>query len=77
VLFVVGFRRVFSMTSSMERMRSRYVRMMSRLLVLSTLVVFRCFAVVTSGVGHMFLGFLVMLGSFLRHWGFLRQFLEL
>ena len=73
MLFVVGFSRVFSMTSSMERVRSRYVRMMSRLLVLSTLVVFRCFAVVTSSVGHMFLGFLVVLGSFLRHWGFLRH----
>jgi hypothetical protein len=60
------------MTSGMERVRSRYVRMMSRFLVLSALVVFRCFTMVTSSVGHMFLGFLVVLGSFLGHWDFLR-----
>jgi hypothetical protein len=70
MLFVVGFCRVFSMTSGVERVRSCYVSMMGRLLVLSALVVFRCFAVVTSSVGHIFLGFLVVLGSFLRHWGF-------
>ena len=73
MLFVVGFGRVFSMTSGVERVSSRYVRMMRRLLVLSALVVFRCFAMVTSSVGHMFLGFLVVLGSFLRHWGFLHH----
>ncbi len=70
MLFVVGFRRVFSMTSGVERVRSRYVRMMGRLLVLSALVVLRCFTMVTSSVSHMFLGFLVVLGSFLGHWGF-------
>jgi hypothetical protein len=50
MLCVVGFGRVFSMASGVERVSSRYVRMMRRLLVLSALVVFRCFAVVTRWV---------------------------
>ena len=77
MLFVVGFGRVFSMTSGVERVSSRYVRMMRRLLVLSARVVFRCFAVVTSSVGHMFLGFLWCSAAFFDIGVFSVTFLDL
>jgi hypothetical protein len=52
VLFVVGLYRLFSVTSRMNHMCPRYVGMVRRFLVLSGLVVFRCFTMVTGGVNH-------------------------
>jgi hypothetical protein len=44
--------------------------MVSRLLVLSSFVVLRCFTMMTSCVGMTFLCFLVMFGSLFRHFAF-------
>jgi hypothetical protein len=70
VLFVVRFRRLFRVTSSMNCVRPRQMGMVSRLLVLSSFVVLRCFTVMTSSVGMMFLCFLVVFRSLLRHFAF-------
>ena len=71
MLFVVGLRGLFSMTSCMDRMRPCYMSVVRRFLVLSALVVFCCFTVVAGSVGKVFLCFLMVLGSFFRHRRFL------
>jgi hypothetical protein len=68
VLFVVDLRGLFSMTSRMDRMRPCYMGMVRRFLVLSALVMFCCFTMMAGGVGKVFLCFLVMFGSFFRHY---------
>ena len=70
VLCVVRFRRLFRVSSGMECVCPRYMGMVSRFLVLSSLVVLRCFTMMASCVGMMFLCFLVVLGSLLRHFDF-------
>jgi hypothetical protein len=71
VLLVVGLGRLFSVTSRMDHMRPRYVGMVSRLLVLSSLVVLCRFTVVAGGVSEMFVCLLVVFGSFFRHFSLL------
>jgi hypothetical protein len=71
VFFLVGLHGLFSVTSRMDHMGPRYMGMVRRFLVLSALVVLRCFTMVTGGVGKMFLCLLVVLGSFFRHSRFL------
>jgi hypothetical protein len=44
--------------------------MVSRFLVLSSFVVLRCFTMMASSVGMMFLCFLVVFASLLRHFAF-------
>jgi hypothetical protein len=67
VLFVVRFGRLFRVTSGVNCVRPRQMGMVSRFLVLSSFVVLRCFTMMTSCVGMMFLCFLVVFGSlFLR-----------
>ena len=70
MLFVVGFRRLFRVTSGMHGVRPRHVGMVSRFLVVAGLVVLRCFTMMVRCVGMMFLGFLMVFGSFLRHLAF-------
>ena len=64
MLFVVGFRRLFSVAARMDRMRPRYMGMVRRFLVLSTLVMLCCFTMVTSSVGKMLLYLLVVFSGF-------------
>jgi hypothetical protein len=64
VLFVVGLHSLFSVTSRMNYVCPRYMGMMRRLLVLSALVVFCCFTMVTRSVSKMFLYLFVVFGSF-------------
>lgn len=71
MLFVVGLRRFFSVAARMDRIRPRYMGMMRRFLVLSSLVVLCCFIVVAGGVSKMFVRLPVVFGSFFRHCGFL------
>ena len=70
VLFVVRFCRLFRVTSSMNCARPRQMGMVSRLLVLSSFVMLRCFTMMASSVGMMFLCFLVMFSSLFRHFAF-------
>jgi hypothetical protein len=51
-------------------MRPRQMGVVSRFLVLSSFVVLRCFTMVASSVGMMFLSFLVVFSSLLRHFVF-------
>jgi hypothetical protein len=67
VLFVVGFRRLLSVTTRMDGVRPCYMGMVRGSLVLSAFMVFCRFAMVAGSVGKMFLCFLVVLGSFFRH----------
>ena len=71
MLFVVGLRRFFSVTSRMNRMCPRYMGMVCRFLVLSALVVLCCFIVVVGRLSKMFVCLLVVFGSFFRHCSFL------
>jgi hypothetical protein len=64
VLFVVGFRRLFRVTSGMNGVRPRHMGMVSRFLVMAGLVVLRCFPMVSSSVGMMLLCLLVAFNSF-------------
>ena len=70
VLFVVRFGRLFRVTSGVNCVRPRQMGMVSRFLVLSSFVVLRCFTMMTSCVGMMFLCFLVVFGSLFRHFAF-------
>jgi hypothetical protein len=70
VLFVVGLRRLFSVAARMDRMRSRYMGMVRRFFVLSSLVVLGCFTVVAGSMSKMFVRLLVVFGSFFRHCSF-------
>ena len=54
MLFVVSLGRLLSVTPRMDHMRPRYMGMVSRLLVLSSLVVLCCFTVVAGSVSEMF-----------------------
>jgi hypothetical protein len=71
VLFVVLFHRLFSVTSRMDYMRSRYMSMVRRFLMMPGLVVLGRFTMMTGSVGKMFLYLLVVFGRFLRHCRFL------
>ena len=71
MLFVVGLRRLFSVAARIDRMRPRYMGMVRRFLVLSSLVLLCCFIVMAGGVSKMFVRLLVVLGSFFRHFSFL------
>jgi hypothetical protein len=64
VLFVVLFHRLFSVTSRMDYMRSRYMSMVRRFLMMPGLVVLGRFTMMTGSVGKMFLYLLVVFGSF-------------
>jgi hypothetical protein len=70
VLFVVRLSRLFSVTARMDHMRPRYMGMVSRFLVVSSLVVFCCFTVVAGSMSKMFVCLLVVFGSFFRHCSF-------
>lgn len=65
VLLVVRFRRLFRVTSGVKCVSSGYMGMVSRLLVLSSLMVPCGFTMVASSVGVMILRFLVVFGRFL------------
>jgi hypothetical protein len=65
---------LFRVTPSMKCMSSSRVSVVCRLLMLSAFVMFRCFPVVTGGVGMMLRRFLVVFRSFLGHWFFLLLF---
>ena len=65
VLFAVRFRGLFRVMSGMNCVRPCYMGMVSRLLVLTSLVVLRCFTMMSSRVRMLFLCFLVVFGSFL------------
>ena len=77
VLFVVRFGRLFRVNSSVNCVRPRQMGVVSRFLVLSSFVVLRCFTMMTSSVGMMFLCFLVVFASFLRHFAFAPYTLKL
>ena len=64
MFFVVGLHGLFGVTSRVDRVRPRYMGMVRRLLVVSALVVFCRFTVVTRSVSKMFLYLLVVFGSF-------------
>jgi hypothetical protein len=70
VLFVVRFGCLFRVTSSVNCVRPRQMRMVSRFLVLSGFMVLRGFTMMASGVGMMFLCFLVVFTSLLGHFAF-------
>ena len=70
VLFVVRFGRLFRVTSGVNCVRPRQMGMVSRFLVLSSFVMLRCFTIMASSVGVMFLCFLVVFASILRHFAF-------
>ena len=70
VLFVVRFGRLFRVNSSVNCVRPRQMGMVSRFLVLSSFVMLRCFTIMASSVGVMFLCFLVVFASILRHFAF-------
>jgi hypothetical protein len=71
VLFVVGFRRLFSVAARMDRMRPRYMGMVRRFLVLPSFVVLCRFNVVAGSVSKIFVRLLMVFGSFFRHCSFL------
>ena len=70
MLFVVRFGRLFRVNSSVNCVRPRQMGMVSRFLVLSSFVMLRCFTIMASSVGVMFLCFLVVFASFPRHFAF-------
>jgi hypothetical protein len=72
VLFVVGFRRLFSVVARMDRMRPCDMGMVRGFLVLSTFMVFCCFTMVASSVSKMFVSLLVVFRGFFRHSTFSR-----
>jgi hypothetical protein len=53
--------------SCMKRMATGCMSMMGRFLVVRTIVVLGCFAVMVSSVGVMFCGLPMVIGCFLRH----------
>jgi len=55
----------------MDHMRPRYVGMVSRFLVLSSLVVLCCLTVVAGSVSKVFVCLLMVFGSFFRHFSLL------
>ena len=55
VLLVVGFHRLFGVASRVDYMRPCHMGMVRRFLVMSALVVLRCFTVVARSVGGMLL----------------------
>jgi len=67
----MGLHGLFSVTPRMDHMCPRYMGMVRRFLVLPDFVVLGCFTMVTSGVGKMFTGLLVVFGGFFRHRRFL------
>lgn len=67
MLFVVSLGRLLSVTPRMDHMRPRYMGMVSRFLVLSSLVVLCCLTVVAGSVSKMFVCLLMVFGSFFRH----------
>ena len=71
VLFGVSYHSVFGVLSGTNYVAPRGVSMVCRLFVLSGIVMFGSFPVVTSGVRQMFRRLLVMLCGFLRHRSFL------
>jgi len=58
-------RRIFGVPSGVNRVTPRCVSMVSRLLVMSSLVMLGCFPVVPGGMRGVFCCFLVVLRSFL------------
>jgi hypothetical protein len=72
VLFVVGFRRLFSVAARMDRVRPCDMGMVRRFLVLSSLMVLCCFIVMAGSVSKMFVRLLVVFGSLFRHSSFSR-----
>ena len=71
MFFVVGLHCLLSVTSRMDYMRPRYMGVVRRFLVLSALVVFCRFPMVTGSVGKMFLRLLVVFSSLFGHYRFL------
>ena len=65
MVFVVGFGRVFRVTSGMDCVRPRQMGMVSRFLVMARLVVLRSFAMMSSSVTMMLLCLLVVFDSLL------------
>jgi hypothetical protein len=53
--------------SCMKRMATGCMSMMGRFLVVPTIVMLGCFAVMVSSMGMMFCGFPMVIGCFLRH----------
>ena len=65
MVFVVGFGRVFRVTSGMDCVRPRQMSMVSRFLVMARLVMLRSFAMMSSSVTVMLLCLLVVFDSLL------------
>ena len=65
MVFVVGFGRVFRVTSGMDCVRPRQMGMVSRFLVMARLVMLRSFAVMSSSVTVMLLCLLMVFDSLL------------
>ena len=65
MVVVVGFGRVFRVTSGMDCVRPRQMGMVSRFLVMARLVMLRSFAVMSSSVTVMLLCLLVVFDSLL------------
>ena len=63
MVVVVGFGRVFRVTSGMDCVRPRQMGMVSRFLVMARLVMLRSFAVMSSSVTVMLLCLLVVYDS--------------
>jgi hypothetical protein len=71
VFLLVRLHGLFRVTSRMDYMCPRYMGMVRRFLVLSTLVVFCCFTMVAGRLGKMFLCLFVVVGGLFRHCRFL------
>ena len=71
MFFGVSHHSIFGVLSGVNYVASRSMSMVGRLFVLSGIVMFGGFPVVTSGVRQMFRRLLVMLCGFLRHRNFL------
>jgi hypothetical protein len=67
MLFSMCSARMLTVLTSMARMTAGGVSMMRSFLVLTTLVMFGCFPVMTSSMRVVFRCFAMMLGGFLRH----------